>query len=362
MSAKSKLIIIDGVFFQILKTGIGRVWISLLSEWAKNDFGKHLLILDRVGTAPKIPSLRYRKIPDYSYEKAKADKQMLQDICSQEGADLFISTYYTTPIQTPSVFVAYDMIPEVISNDLSHPMWQEKHHAIRHACAYLAISYNTAQDLIKFFPQILSTSVTVAHCGVSPLFSPASCEEIQAFKNQHRIELPYLMLSGSLGGYKNQVLLFKALSLLPTKRGFAVICTGNNRQFPPEWISFVEDIPVHLLYLNDQELRSCYSGAVALIYPSKYEGFGMPILEAMACGCPVITCNNSSLPEVAGDAAIYVNHNNPLGLAEALAEIQKPSTRKLLINRGFQRIAQFTWEKMAATFQNALYQLLAKLT
>jgi hypothetical protein len=165
-------ILVDGVFFQMYRTGIARVWRSLLEEWAENGFAKHIIVLDRVGTSPKIAGIRYCTVPAYDYSKTDADREMLQQVCDETGADLFISTYYTTPLSTPSVFMAYDMIPEVLGANLNEPMWKEKHHAIRHASAYIAISENTARDLIKFFPEIAHKSVTVAHCGVQSLFSP----------------------------------------------------------------------------------------------------------------------------------------------------------------------------------------------
>ena len=115
-----------------------------------------------------LPKLRVLNIiPAYNYGTADADRQILQQVCDEEGADLFISTYYTTPLSTPSVFMAYDMIPEVLQANLNEQMWREKHHGIRHASAYIAISENTAQDLVKFFPNIALGSVSVAHLASS---------------------------------------------------------------------------------------------------------------------------------------------------------------------------------------------------
>ena len=112
----NNLIVLDGVFFQLYNTGIARVWKSLLEEWANTEFGKHLVVLDRVGTAPKIEGISYYQIPAYDYNNTDADRVMLQQVCNDLGAELFISTYYTTPIETPSVFMGYDMIPEVLGD------------------------------------------------------------------------------------------------------------------------------------------------------------------------------------------------------------------------------------------------------
>ena len=108
------------------------------------------------------------------------------------------------------------------------------------------------------------------------------------------------------------------------------------------------------MQLTDEELRLAYAGAVALVYPSKYEGFGLPVLEALACGCPVITCPNASIPEVAGEAAIYVNDDDVTGLAEALCEVQKPTVRNTLINAGLDQCKKFSWIKMAEIISQAL--------
>jgi len=348
------IIIIDGVFFQIRQSGIARVWKSLLKEWANNEFGKHILVLDRAGTAPKIPGLRYRTIPAYDYKNTNADKAILQQVCDEEGAELFISSYYTTPIKTPSIFMSYDMTPEAMGWDLNNSMWQEKHHGIRHASAYIAISEHTARDLSKYFPEISFESVTVAHCGVEKIFSPAIPEKINAFKIKYGISKPYFLLVGIIGSNKNTHLFFKAFAQLSNSSGFDIVCTGSSDTLTPELRTYTSGSAVHTLELSDEELVIAYSGAVALVYPSKYEGFGMPIVEAMACGCPVITCPNASIPEVAGKAAIYVNDNDIEAMANALCEVQKPNIRNTLIATGLKQAKQFSWSQMADTVSTAL--------
>lgn len=347
-------IIIDGVFFQLYSTGIARVWKSLLEEWAKNGFAKHIVVLDRAGTAPKISGIWYRNVPLYDYGSTDADREMLQQVCDEEGADLFISTYYTTPLSTPSVFMAYDMIPEVLGANFNEPMWQEKHYGIRHASAYISISENTARDLIEFFPDISSELVTVAHCGISSIFSPARQEDINGFKTKYAISKPYFISVGGGSDYKNIKLFFQAFGQLASKQGFEIVCTGSGVLLESELRAYTSGCVVHKLQLDDEELRLAYAGAVALVYPSKYEGFGLPILEAIACGCPVITCPNSSLPEVAGEAALYVNDRDVEGLADALCEVQKPKVRNSLIAAGLEQAKKFSWSKMATTVSSAL--------
>ncbi|MBD2490177.1 glycosyltransferase [Aulosira sp. FACHB-615] len=341
-------ILIDGVFFQLYQTGIARVWRSLLEQWSNSEFANHILVLDRGNTAPKINGIRYRTIPVYDYNDTDTDKQMLQEICDEEGADLFISSYYTTSLTTPSVFMAYDMIPEVLGWDvINNPMWREKHLAIQSASAYIAISQHTARDINKYFPEISVDSVTVAHCGVNSNFSPAKSEEVNSFKSKYGITKPYFIVVGASNGYKNSMLFFQAFSQLASSYGFDIICTGSGGVLAPEFRVCTSGSSVYMLQLSDEELATAYSGAVALVYPSKYEGFGMPIVEAMACGCPVITCPNASIPEVAGEAAIYVKDDDVDGMVNALCDIQKPRVRQALIEAGLAQAQKFSWTKMA---------------
>ncbi|MBD2492725.1 methyltransferase domain-containing protein [Nostoc sp. FACHB-280] len=353
-STKNPTILVDGVFFQLYQTGIARVWKSLLEEWTNNGFAQHLIVLDRAGTAPKLPGIRYLNITSYDYDNTDTDREMLQQICDEEGVDLFISSYYTTPLKTPSVFMAYDMIPEVMGWNMDNPMWQVKHEAIQHASAYIAISEYTARDLSNCFPEISVESITVAHCGVSSTFSPAKSEDVNSFKSKYGITKPYFILVGAGNGYKNGVLFFQAFSQLANSYGFDIVCTGSGGILAAEFRACTSGSSVYMLQLSDEELATAYSGAMALVYPSKYEGFGMPIVEAMACGCPVITCPNASIPEVAGEAAIYVKDDDVDGMVNALCDIQKPRIRQPLIEAGLVQAQKFSWSKMANIVSSSL--------
>lgn len=349
---KIPTVVIDGVFFQLYKTGIDRLWRSLLEEWSKSGFARHIVVLDRGKTAPRIPGIRYRNIETYDYQKTGLDSQMLQFVCDEIESDLFISTYYTAPLSTPSVFMAYDMIPEVIGADLNEPMWKEKRNGILHASRYIAISENTARDLQKHYPSVANSSIVIAHCGVADYFFPASSHEVLNFRTKYGIQKPYFLLVGSrfgVDGYKNAIHFFRALKQLWQKDKIAVVCVGGKPVLEPELLELAGETPVDLLRLEDSELRAAYSGAVALVFPSLYEGFGLPIAEAMACGCPVITCRNSSIYEVAGEAAIYVDEYRTEEMVEALDKVLVPEARQVLIDRGLEQAKQLSWEKMATT-------------
>ena len=357
-SLKPLKIVVDGVFFQFgSQSGISRVWKSLLMEWAKTGFIKNILVLDRNNTAPKIFGVRYCLVPPFDYGTMADDRLLMQQICDEEAADLFVSTYYTSPLITPSAFIAYDMIPEVLGQDLDNPMWQQKHDSIHSASAYLAISDSTRRDLVRFFPEVLPELVTVAHCGLDADFQPASAQQIQQFQANYGIQQPYFLVVGDrLGwqGYKNTIQFFKAFAQLPNRQDCAIVAVGFNTTLEPELAPYAADATLHLLPLSDAELKVAYSGAIALVYPSKYEGFGLPVLEAMACGCPVIACRTSSIPEVGGEAVLYVEPDDVDGLTAALQTVQKPDVRDRLIATGLTQARQFSWQRMADMVSEAL--------
>jgi glycosyltransferase involved in cell wall biosynthesis len=345
-------IIVDGVFFQLYTTGIARVWKSLLDEWAVSEFSKNLVVLDRAGTAPKIKGISYYQIPAYDYDHTDADREMLQQVCNHLNAKVFISTYYTTPIETPSVFMGYDMIPELLGADLSQPMWQEKQRSIKHASAYVTISGHTAKDLIEIYSEIDSQQVTVAQCGAQPIFKPATNEEILKFRNKHGISKPYFVI-GSGGGYKNPELFFQAFAALISNSEIDILVTGGH-PLSADNAACAIGSNIHCLRLDDKELSIAYSGAIALVYPSRYEGFGLPIVEAFASACPVITCPGGSIPEVAEEAALYVLPDDVAGMTDALIRVQQAEVRATLIEAGLQQVQKFSWKKMADIMQGVL--------
>jgi len=124
-----------------------------------------------------------------------------------------------------------------------------------------------------------------------------------------------------------------------------VVCVGGDLELEPELSKLATNITTYVLKLYDQDLKTAYSGAIALVYPSLYEGFGLPIIEAMACGCPVITCFNSAIPEVGGDAVLYIDGTSIDEMIQAIKKIQIPEIRQQLIDKGLEKYQQFSWQQ-----------------
>jgi len=350
-----KTIVIDGVFFERARTGIFRVWDSILREWSQTSFGKRVVVLDRSGHAPRHPGIRYRLVPRANKELIK-ESEMLKNICLEENAALFISTYYTSVDGIPSIMPVYDMIPEKTRLfKLTEPDWQAKHLAIKRASAFCCISESTRKDLLEVFPDINPMSAVVTLCGIDrEKFSPAGRDELIEICKRLNLDRPYFIVPGGNVEYKNVRMFFEAMRAIPSQHGFKALTTGSFSQ--KDLGDLTTGCEIVNVGLTDDELRVSYTGALALVYPTKYEGFGLPILEAMSCGCPVITTPWTSIPEVAGGAAMYVKDASTL--TTALVEIQRPEAREKLIAAGFERAGKFSWQTMASQIQGVCEQVI----
>jgi glycosyltransferase involved in cell wall biosynthesis len=259
------------------------------------------------------------------------------------------------------LLMVYDMIPELFGFDMSPRIWMEKIAAICYAQRYLCISENTRTDLRTFYPEIPLSHVAMAYCGVdTAVFCQREHEAIDAFRRQHGLNRPYFLFVGSRvqhNGYKNSGLFFEALGRMATAE-FDVFCVGGENEVEHE---ILKRLPSGLrclrVTLSDEELALAYGGALALVYPSLYEGFGMPVIEAMASGCPVITTRNGSLAEAAGDAALLISGISVDEMYTALIQIQESDIRDILRQKGLARAPKFRWEDMANELAVNLEQL-----
>src|SRR5262249_7165571 len=142
-------------------------------------------------------------------------------------------------------------------------------------------------------------------------------------------------------------LLFRAISLLLDPTQFTIVCVGGSEEIEPSLSALVPGTSMRRLKLDDDALRAAYAGAHAYVCPSRYEGFGLPILEAIACRCPVVACRTPSIPEVADDAALLVGENDAEGLAKALLSLNAPELRADHIRRGTTQAGLFSFQRMS---------------
>jgi len=238
----------------------------------------------------------------------------------------------------------------------------------RAASYVIADSEATRQDLIRHYGAEAG-KITVVYPGCSEEFRPI-CDAEALHKTRERYRLPdsYILHVGTLHPRKNLVRLVEAYALL-RQSALAkstlpdLVIAGKKGWLYNHIFQRVEelDITTHVHfpgYVSQEDLPALLSGAQLLVMPSLYEGFGLPVLEAMACGTPVVCSNTSSLPEVAGDAALLAEPLDTEGIAEAMGRLLRDTAlRDGLIQRGFHQASRFTWEDCA---RGALEILMAK--
>ncbi len=346
---------VDGVCFQEGPPRVRRLWLNLFREWEASGFARNVVLLDRDGSAPALPGLRRRRIGAHRSDRADEDRLLVQQACDAEGAQVFMSTGFSTPLATPLVMMVADMIPEMLGFDIDRPEWLEKRACIERAQRYVALSRHSGHDLRRMHPTLEAARITVAYPGAGDVFRLASDAELAQFRARHGITRPYFLSVGEREGKdRNGRALFRALARLEGRSRLGVLCAGGEAQLPPEAVRDCADAELRRLDLDDAELRFAYAGAIALVHVPLHEGFPLPVVEAMRCGCPVIASSHASLPEIAGEAAVYVNPVDAAGLALALERIRQPELRAPLIARGMERARQYTWARMAREVAGAI--------
>ena len=355
-------LLVDGVFFQMANTGIARVWASILELMAR-DPRFELFLLDR-GGAPAVEGVTSIPFPSYRFQFCVADSEMIQNICDLYRIDVFTSTYYTTPMHTPMVLLVYDMIPELFGFNMGLRGWLEKTISIAYAQHYVCISENTRRDLVSIHGEIPMEATDVAYCGIDrAVFRERSIADIATFTASYDLDRPYFLFVGSRvqhNGYKNSQLFFDALSLVD-EPSFDVFCAGGEAEIEED---ILRNLPPGMgcqrVHLTDDELNLAYAGAQALVYPSLYEGFGMPVIEAMASGCPVITTAHGSLAEAAGEAAILISGASAQEMADALTKVQQQAVRDSMRAKGLAHAVRFRWDGMAKLFADCVVEVAAR--
>jgi glycosyltransferase involved in cell wall biosynthesis len=270
---------------------------------------------------------------------------------------------FTAPLFCPVPVIAtihdlaFEHMPETFTRRGSLQLKFTVRRTAKRAARIATVSEYSRQDLIKTY-KLPPEKVVVTHNGIGPIFSPQPASSAEAQKLHHRfgIERDFILAVGSLQPRKNLVRLIRAYAKLRSRQdGFnhQLVIVGRKLWLADEIFAEAKrqewgrDV-ILTGYVPDEDLPAFYRAARAFVYPSLFEGFGIPPLEAMACGTPVVTSNTSSLPEVAGDAALLINPYDEQDLASALIRIvNDEKLRALLRERGFVQSKKFTWRNAA---------------
>lgn len=313
------------------------IWFSInyyLTTW---HLGKHLIPI------PRFILKHYKK---YCEQK---NRELTIRLLQEKKNYIFHPTYYNSYFlkyigNYPYVITVHDMIHEIFPEFCSDSdiMIQEKKETITRATRIIAISENTKRDIIRLL-HIDADKIDVIYHGTS----------MRPFSGKQRLKLPerFLLYVGDRTPYKNFDRFIKAFSILQKNDpDLYVVCTGHSIKRPEkEALSRlgVLDRIAHIK-ASDQALSELYSRALLFVYPSLYEGFGIPILEAYACHCPLALSNTSCFPEIAGEAGCYFNPYSEESIAQAVKSVlYDPQKREALIKAGSERLQMYSWEKTA---------------
>jgi len=229
------------------------------------------------------------------------------------------------------------------------------HWSLRRASAVITVSDAARRDILHFYP-FLTNKVFITYEAADESFTPqCDGEVLEAVCRRYNINRPFVLAVSNLQPRKNLTRLIEAYRLLGqvVEQPPTLVLVGKAGYRSSAFITQVKDLLangrlVMTGYVPASHVSALYSTASLFVYPSLYEGFGLPVLEAMACGTPVITSNVSSLPEVAGDAAILVNPTDVGAIARAIqAVLSNETLARDLSQRGLKRAQMFSWEQTA---------------
>jgi glycosyltransferase involved in cell wall biosynthesis len=313
-------------------------------------------------TLPRRSGLRWvrGRLPTGTPEVRIAWEQLIAPaLLARDGIDVVHAPVNVSPHFTsrPTVVTVHDLafrlFPEQYPGLKRRYLDALTRRSVEQADQVIAVSDNTRADLLRAY-RVHPERVHVVPNGVDPSLQPINDPtSLAQFRARHQLPDQFILALSTLQPRKNLITLLRAWARLDASSRLPLVVAGA-----PGWKVDPIFEEVRALGIADQmrfagyaasdELALWYSAATLFVYPSLYEGFGLPVLEAMACGTPVVSSNASSLPEVAGDAALLVDPRDVDGLAAAIDRLaQDPTLRASLAKQGIERARQFSWARTA---------------
>jgi len=344
------------------RTGIQNYILGLLGGLAEEG-GEHTYILYTNRPLPFDPGLPENfsiSVVDRPSPRFQLWFQLtLPILMKRDGLDLFHGLFYRLPLvlPVPSVLTVHDLsgykMPELHTLkthmvNLMYPLF------VKRATRMIAVSGATASELERHFPGS-SLKTDVIHEAAPEAFNPVTDEDILAgIRTRYSLPDKFILFLGTLEPRKNLSGLIDAFTAIADDIPQSLVITGSIGWKSAPLLEKLENSSlrdrIHLTgYVDGSDIPALLSMADVFVYPSLYEGFGIPVLEAMACGAPVVTSSVSSMPEVAGDAALLADPRSSSAIAEALRRFAlNPVLRDEYSALGLRRASEFSWRKAAA--------------
>jgi glycosyltransferase involved in cell wall biosynthesis len=330
---------------------------------------------------PSPPNVRYRRIsllPGKIYNFMDHYLVALPfDVLARTRADVFFfPNYFRLPLWLThkSVVAIHDLAfletPEYIVPHHREYMSRRVPQSVQKATHVIAVSEHTKRTLVSEY-KVDPSKVTVVVPAIDHAkFQPATKSNIDSAKKKYGIAGEYLLFLGTTDPRKNITGIVKAYQLLPEemRKQYKLVLAGAPGKawgwgwYDTEIDAIIAELPqgsvIRTGYVSAEDRPVLFSGAALFLWPSHYEGWGMPIVEALACGTPVVTARNSSLPEAGGDAAAYVENNQPSSISQTIVELlNDPEKLAHMRSAGLEHVKQFTWDASASRLAGVLREL-----
>ena len=342
--------------------GIGTYVRNIVRYLARIDHENEYVLLCRPADADSVRALgeNFRAVPEPSGNYSLKEQIRLPLTLRRIGADVFHAPHYVLPpfLPCPAVVTIHDcihlMFPEYLPNRFAHAYARTfMTLAAKRSARILTVSEASKRDILHFF-HVPASKVEVIYNAIDDRFDrEPEADDVLRVRQRYQLNDPFLLYAGNIKPHKNVDRVIEAFARLK-KRGFEqlkLLIIGDEISKSPQLRRAVHRHQLHkhvrfLGFVPDATLAVLYRLADVFVFPSLYEGFGLPPLEAMASGTPVVTSNVSSLPEVVGDAALLIDPRDSEAIAGAVERIlTDEGLRRSLAQKGLARAHEFSWER-----------------
>ncbi|WP_313359965.1 glycosyltransferase family 1 protein [Empedobacter sp.] len=363
-------IVLDNIVFSLQKSGgVSILWIELINKIIK-DKRFEVQFLEYTGAeenlARKSINIDKDKFISHKNRKLKLERYSNVKLDINEPF-IFISSYYRVSSNKNAInfTIVHDFTYEFYRKGIAKLVHSyQKNYAVKKSDGIICISENTKKDLLHFVPKVDPEKIRVIYNGVSEDFFKID-EDFNIAEKDSRFSslenFKYLLYIGHRTSYKNFPIAVAAAAKVKENYKFVVVGESfNEEEIKVLATHFEENEYIVISRLNNKVLNALYNKAFALLYPSSYEGFGIPIVEAMKTHCLVIASNNSSIPEVAGDAAILCNSINEDEFVNGIYLLEDEFFRNQLIRKGINQSRKFSWDLTMTNYLDFFEELFNK--